>query len=69
MFDYMLPESILTSRIDSGRSENFYFLSKSFLEVLSNINYFTSKLILIKSISIKLILSKINFIKVDSNTH
>ena len=46
----------------------FYFLSESFLDEVSNINHFTSKLILIKSIPIKLIISRINFIKVEPNT-
>ena len=39
--------------------KKIYFLSKSFLEELLNINNFISKLILTKSIPIKLILSKI----------
>ena len=44
-------------------------MSELLLEVLSNINYFTSKLILIKLISIKLIISKINSTKTEPNTH
>ena len=46
----------------------FYFLLKLLLEKLPNINYFTSKLTLIKSISIKSILSKINYTKIEPNT-
>ena len=47
----------------------YYFLSESLLEELPNINHFTSKLILIKSILIELILSKINSINAEPNTH
>ena len=52
-----------------GEVKIFYFLSESLLEKLSNINYFTSKLILTKLISIKLILCRINSIKIEPNTH
>ena len=40
-----------------------------FLKELSNINHFTSKSILTKSITTKLILFKINSTKVERNTH
>ena len=58
----------------------FYYMSKSLLEELSNINHFMSKLILTKSIPqkqnqthtksipIKLIIFKINFTKAELNT-
>ena len=69
MFDFYYSKSICASRIDFGKSELFYFLSKSFLEELLNINHFTLKLFLTKSILTKSILSKINFIKEELNTH
>ena len=46
----------------------FYFLSESLLEKLPNINYFTSKSILTKSIPTKSILPRINSIKAEPNT-
>ena len=69
MYSFSLLKLILTSRIDSGEVKNFYFLSESFLEELSNINHFTSKFILIKLILTKLILPKINYIKTEQTTH
>ena len=45
----------------------FYFILESLLEELTNINYFTSKLVITKSILIKLILPKINFTKTEQN--
>ena len=45
LFGLGLSKSILVSRIDSGRSENFL---ESLLEELLNINHFISKLILLK---------------------
>ena len=64
MFNFPLPESILISRIDSRISENFLFFVRITLKELPNINHFTSKLILTKSI-----LSIINSIKAEPNTH
>ena len=49
--------------------KKFYFLSELLLEELSNINHFISKLILVKSIPTKSILSRINFTKVELNTY
>ena len=49
--------------------KKFYFLSESLLEELLNINHFTLKLILTKSILTKSILSIINYIKVKLNMH
>ena len=68
MFGYPLLESILIFRIDFKRNEKILILSESLLDKLSNINYFTSKLILTKSIPIKSILPRINFTKVKLNT-
>ena len=47
----------------------YYFMLESLLKELPNINHFTSKLILIKSIPTKSILSGINFTKVKPNMH
>ena len=63
MFGYSLLKSILVSRIDFKKSENFYFMLESLLKELLNINHFTLKLILTKSI-----LSKINSTKTKTNT-
>ena len=66
LFDYILPKLILASRIDYVRSENFLLCVRI---IFRGINYFTSKSIMIKSISIKLILSIINSTKAEPNTH
>ena len=62
MFDFLFLELIFAFKIDTffGKIEIFFiFLSKLLIKKLSNINYFNSKLILTK-----LILFKINFIKI-----
>ena len=52
-----------------GEVNFFYFLSESLLNILPNINHFTPKSILIKSILKKLIISKINSTKIKPITH
>ena len=52
-----------------GEVKIYYFLSESFLEELPNINYFTLKLIITKSILIELILPRINSTNAELNTH
>ena len=54
MFGCWLPESIML---------------ELFLDELPNINHFISQSILTKSISTKLIISRINYTKAEPNTH
>ena len=73
MFGCEKVESILISiiyqKLILGETKIFYFMSESLLEKQSNINYFTLKLILTKSILTKLILSRINSTKAEPNMH
>ena len=52
-----------------GEVKIYYFLLESLLEELPNINHFTSKSILTKSILVELILPKINSTNAEPNTH